>query len=637
MKKLSKSQNIGIALVVSVVLFMAVNAATPYSASEVQLNDSEFPRVQVALDITGDTNGLLAKHFEIVEVGRNNVGPLVVLPPNKASNNLDLRILIDTSGRTSKQADLIRTNLRGLVQYIFEAEMTASIYIKSFDGTQDMLSTDLQGAINNVNDLTFSGAATQKIDGFGMITAEAGASSNPNTQKVLLIVNGSDFEDDNTDDLMDPRMNKAIGAVYNNCLAFVLGHPLKKIHAVRAGHESAEFIDFSHSVPGGYIGGFGADLTSMVDLLKMQSEQHFVLQYYSIQPTSSYAGSSALLRIDGFDVHTLVHKNLPATSLAVNHLPANELVLGENVDIDVDLGNYGKMINAVELNYENKSGIFETINLFHKRSASTEETLRYTGQVPNEVMNDENFSYYISVHTPYSSIGAGSGLVTVPVNAYDDGIILKATLVNNEEVLWTWEGPTVAKGRSFEVWSGDTLLTTTSKKNHTIPLTNCNHYQIVQVKVIFADGTKSYPSRPYEYYAKTGIDGPITEKDGVQLMIECIEEKENDSYSSIANTNGFSANSNLNLERAGIYMARIIAKNIWEKIEDQADYFELLYYIMIFIDREEYTAHGIEGTAINESLVHKLISRVNNTENINQAYDDALEELSNRLRSTLSL
>ena len=64
--------------------------------------------------------------------------------------------------------------------------------------------------------------------------------------------------------------------------------------------------------------------------------------------------------------------------------------------------------------------------LLHQRSESTQEYLRYSGQISADVMNDENFSYYISVQTPYSSVGAGGGLVTVPVNAYDDGIILKS-------------------------------------------------------------------------------------------------------------------------------------------------------------------------------------------------------------------
>ncbi len=639
MNKLFKYQNIGLAFIISMLLFIVVKAAISYNVSITQFNDSEFPRVQVAMNISGNTDGLLSKHIQIAEAGKENTGPIVFLPPHNAPSKVDLHILIDTSGRTSKQGELIRANLKAVSQYIFESGMAATIYVSSFDGTQDFISNNLQEATNGLNSLTFSDEVTQKINGFDRISQEVSSSGNSNSQKVLLVVNGSDFEDDKTNGMTGTKMKQAISAVTNNdYLTFVLGYPLRKVHAVVANNKEAELSDFSHAVPGGYLGGFGTDLTSMVDLLKMQSENDFVLQYYSVHSTGNFVGSQAILRIDGSDAHNFTYITSPTGEIAISHLPENELVLGEDVLIDVDLGNYGKMVNAVELNYENKDGIFETATLLHQRNDSTEEYLRYSVQVPAEVMNDENFAYFISVQTPYGSTGAGSGLVTVPVNAYDDGIILKATLVNNSEVLWTWEGTTVAKGKSFEVWSGDTLLATTSEEHHTIQLTSCNRYQVVQVVVVYANGTKSYPSRPYEYYAEAVADGPISEKNGVMLMIECIEEKEIDTYTKIvANTSGFNASADLTLERAGIYLAKIIAEDIWKKIENQEGYFELLYYIMIFIDRDEYMTHGVGDAVINESLVHKLITKVNNTEDINEIYDKALEELTNRLRSTLSM
>lgn len=634
MKKVFKYQNIGTALIVSLLLFIVVKASTTYSISVSEFNDSEFPRVQVSMNIVGDTDGLMSKHIEIVEAGEKNIGPRVFMPPHSLPTKVNLHILVDTSSRISSQAELIRANLKAMIQYIFESEISLSMDIYTMDDTQHLYANDLQTAINKLNALNFSGEVVRQIDGFERIKTIANGTSSSGGQNILLIVNGSDFEDG----VMGGKMNSATSAVKDgNCLAFVLGHPLKKMHAVGANIQVPEIRDFSHAVEGGYLGGFGADLTSMVDLLKMQSDNDFVLQYYSTHLTGNFVGSQATLKIDDTD-YTFTYTNSPSNLVNPKHLPANELVLGEDVLIDVDLENDGKMINAVEINYKNKEGVFQIVTLFHQRSESTQEYLRYSGQIPAEVMNDENFSYYISVQTPYNSVGAGSGLATVPINAYDDGITLKPTLVNNSEVLWTWEGPTVAKGKSFEVWSGDTLIATTSQKHYTIPLTDCNRYQIIQVVVVFSDGTKSYPSRPYEYYAETGEDGVITEKDGVMLMIECIEEKEIDTYTKIvANTPGFDANANLNLERAGIYLSKIIAEDIWNKIEDQTGYYELLYYIMIFIDRDEYQTHGVDNVVINESLIHKLITKVNNTDDINAAYDAALEELSNRLRSTLSM
>ena len=418
---------------------------------------------------------------------------------------------------------------------------------------------------------------------------------------------------------------------------FVLGYPIQKLHAVKADDVTAELVDFSHAVSGGYLGSFGADLTTVPDLLRMRSPETYVLQYYTDFLPENFYGNQATLKIAGYEVADLPYKNTPAVELFVGHVPENELIAGEGVQINVDLSNYGKMINAVEMNYRNNDGIFQSIPLQHQRSASTENALKYTLDLPESVLGDKNFSYFFSLHTPYSLVSRDR-VFTIPVNSYDDGIILKAQLVNKKEVLWSWDGPTVAKGKSFEVWSGDTLLTTTSDKHYTIPLTECNRYQIIQVKVIFQDRTKSDPSRPYEYYADADSDKFITEKEGVTLMINCLEEKEIDTYTKIAaNTKDFSASKNLTLERAGLYLSKIIAEDIWQKIEKQNGYYELLYYIMIFINREEYRQYGLEGVDIPPSLVYKLITKVNHTENINAAYSSALNELGNRLRSTLSI
>ena len=637
--RLFKPKTIGLTVISLLMLVAVVKASSPYGVSVKKFNDTEFPRVQVSMEVSGDTVGMTAKHFEILEAGKMNNGPRILLPPHSAPHSIDLYTLIDTSGRTAEQENLIKNNLRALVNYFFDLGIDLRIILSDFQGTLSYEGVNQRDILNRISNISFSDSVPASIDGFGKIIQTVSQTGRSGSQKILLIINGSNFIDDRTDGVSGMKMAQAISAVSSaNATTFVLGHPIRKLHAVRANDLTAELTDFSHAVPGGYFGGFGADLTSMADLLQMQSMNTYVLQYYSTLSDSQFMGNQATLRIDGYDSHSFSYEHQPLKELAIGHTPENELVMGEVVTMDVDLAHYGKMINAVELNYMDKNGIFEILPLTHQRIDSNETILRYSGELPEDVLGDKSISYYITVHTPYTSLGEGGGLITVPVNAYDDGIILKATLVNDSEVLWTWEGPTVAKGKSFEVWAGDTLLTTTKDKHYTIPLTECNRYQIIQVKVIFPNGEKSYPSRPYEYYADADEDGPITEKDGVTLMVNCIEEKEIDTYTKIAaNTDGFSASKNLTLDRAGIYLSKVIAEDIWRKLESRNGYYELLYYIMIFINREEYTSYGAEGVAIPASLVHKLIAKANHAADINSAYDKALDELSNRLRGTISL
>jgi len=640
MKSFLKRKSTGpIAILISILLIVIVKAATPYSVSVSNFNDSEFPRVQIAMKISGDTTGLFSKHIEILEGGSVNVGPQVLLPPHSTPSKINLNVLVDTSGRTSDQQDLIRTNLKGLVQYLFETDMGLAVKITSFSG-QSSSSNTLQGSINAINALNFSDSAGGAIDGFEKISAASGAPSGIGGQKVLLVVNGSNFEDEFTDNTAGAKTQKAIKDVNRNgYLTFVLGHPLRKIHAIKADDMQADFSDFSHSVPGGYLGGFGADLTSMIDLLKMQNSNDFVLQYYSTRSTSSYVGSQALLKILGNDAHTFTHGNSPSKKIFFDYLPENEIALedatsgnstNQTVPIEVDLVNYGKMINTVELNYVNGQGSYEKLPLVHQRSSSTQDTLRYKADVPADIMENEDFSYHFSVETPYISV-KGDGY-SVPVNAYN-GIILSAQTVNGNKVIWTWTVPPEIKAKKYEVWMGDKKLDTVKEKRYEIPIDadGCNRYQIVHIEVTLPDGTKS-SSKPYEYYVRGGQDGPITEKDGVNLMINCIKEKEMLTYVDVAtSTDGFNLSANLTLERAGIYLTKVAAKDIFQGIEYESGDYGLLHYIMIFIDRDEYMKYGVGNKLITEKLVYKLIANANSAENLNTMYEKALGEIGNRL------
>jgi len=622
MKRFFRHKSIGIALLFSILLIIGVKASDIFTVSVTTFNDSEFPRVQVAMQISGDKTDLMAKDIDIEEGGIINIGPKVLLPPHNKPSQIDLHIMVDTSGNTSDQEGLIKSNLKSLVQYIYDLEMNAGITIESFDGSQRKTSNSLQAVFNDINILSFSGSEVTKIDGFAKIES---VPSETSRQKVLLIVNGTAFENG----LNNQRVRDAIKAVrLRGYPAFVLGHPLKAMHAVKADNIMAELVDLSHSIPGGYLGGFGADLTSMVDLLNMQSSKDYVLQYYRAK-----SGSQAILKIIDINVDNFTYSNAPSSNINIEHIPDNELVAGEDMFIEVDLEYPGNMVNAVELKYTYQDdNIFESIPLIHKRSQSTEDALKYTVNIPVREPEDasaqNHFSYYFLVNTPYASKTIGGA--DIPINVYDNEINLNYTLFpTSQEVSWYWDGATVNQGKSFEVWDGDTLIGITEDKHYEIPLDECNRYQNVHVVVILSNGERKI-SAPVEYYADEDDDEPITEEDGVRLMLQCINNKEIDNYTVIHAMQDFDSTKNLKLDRAGIYLARIIAEDIWKKNET-IGYFEMLYYIMIYIDREEYIAYGIEKEDIKQSLVYKLISCVNNTADVNKTYDDAREELAKRL------
>lgn len=650
MKKQLTLKNIGLAFAASMLLFIVVKAATGYDITVTQLNDSEFPRVQVAMNISGKVD-FLPRNIEIEEGGKANNGPLILLPPHKAPSKINLHILVDTSARTSGQADLIRSNLEAMVQHLFELDMAEGVYLSTFNGSQnDLFSNSLQGVINNLNALTFSGEITQKINGFAKISEKVSASNPSGNQKVLLIVNGSDFEDNGIEGVLGSMYSTAISKVDgSDNLAFVLGHPLRKIHAVRADDEKAPLEDLSHRLKGGYLGGFGADLTSLVDLLKMQSENDYVMQYYSIQSPGSFVGSQATIRIDGSSTQNITYKNSPVpASVSFDHLPENELIVGEVPPIEVDVAHHGNMVNAVELKYKNEAGDLKAIPLTHKRSDDVEGANKYFVDIPTDALWKDPITYYISAETPYKSI-AEHGF-TLPVNSYN-GIELTAQDSFDGsgkiiEIIWTWTVPADMKAKEYEVWLGDDYQETTDLKEASIPIgadgKECDRYQVVQIKVTMPDGTIS-KSKPVSHFADADDDGPMTEWNGLSLMDNCLEEKKTSITKIRANTFGFDPVAKLTLERAGLYLAKFVSEGVWDWQEITSEgiikekSFPMIHYIMRFINREEYLQYGIGGGPIKESLVYKLIGEANHTDNINEAYANALKELSKRITGALSL
>jgi len=574
-----------------------------------------------------------------MEAGEKNNGPLVLLPPAAKNQKIDLHVLLDNSSRAASYEQLIKANLSGLATYLFEGGYDAQFFLDSLSGSADFQAFDLSTALIRISEISFSGSAPSMIDGFAKISQETTSFSRSDAKKVMLIINATAFADEKPDGVTGRAAQGAIQALSDkNYLTFVAGFPFVSLHGIRSEEPLADFFDFSHNVAGGYLGSFGSDFSALVDLLEMQSPDDFVLQYFSTYPPSTFVGSSAELLIDDFSAATLRYQSAPSGKIVIDHIPENEIALGDSIPFEVNLINEDQMVNAVEVTFRNRQNLFETRMLAHNRQNSDADKLSYVGQIPSEDVSADKFTYYVSVHTPYTVTGAEGSIINVPVNIYDDEIILRPTLVNGTEVLWTWEGATVSRGKKFELWNGDKLITTTDKKNHSVPLDNCNRFQIMHVKVIFSDGSSSYPSRPVEYYADADdAVTTLTEKEGVGLMIECIETKQIDTFTKlIASTPQYEASRTLMLRNAELFMSKIIDDDIWRKIEAEAGYYDMLYYIMRFTDKEEYIQYGLNEEALTRSVVYKLITRVNQTADVNAAFDAGLKELASRLRGSLS-
>ena len=191
--KIINLKNIGFAILLSVLLAIIVKASSPYTVSVKKINDAEFPRVQVAMEVSGDTSGMTAKHFEVLEQGKMNDGPRVLLPPKNAGNRIDLYILLDDSANAVTESELIKQNLSALINYCFDLKIDLRIILSTFEKGVVYQGVDRQAILSNINTLTFSESSTSKVDGFGKIMETASLIERSGAEKVLLLINASDF------------------------------------------------------------------------------------------------------------------------------------------------------------------------------------------------------------------------------------------------------------------------------------------------------------------------------------------------------------------------------------------------------------------------------------------------------------
>ncbi len=640
MKILKEIKQITLAILFSIIVILTAKAAAPYEVTEAWIDESEFPRIQGTLSIEGENKNLLPKHLSIRENDQININPIVLMPPHPKPQKIDLHVLIDLESDDQNWGKIIQANLKSLLIYLNKKNLDTKLVLSTFQNEGENSSGILSENIEHIDSLEFKNQSEGKIDGFSKVETFAKHEKREGSQKVFLIFNGSAFEDSRPDGVTGQKMQAAIKAVNTQSdLSFVMGHPFQKIHQPRVDDPSILIADFAHSIRGGYLGGFATDLSSLGDLLLKQSEDHFVFQYYTRQHPGEFSKTPVTLAIDNQPVYQFSYQKPINSQLEIEHLPENEFNNDNLEDFSLSIKNHQKAINVSLLNYLNQDGIFESIPLLHQRADSTDDLLKFATNLKDSLLEQNSFSYYISAHTPYSTNQPETGLITLPVHIYDDGIILDAQLKDEQTVKWTWSGPTVKKGISFELWSGDKLLTTTTEKNYDVTLNDCNRYQIMQVVVIFEDQSKSHRSRPHEFYVdKNESETSITETEAAQLMLKCLEEKDIQNESMLKSLfPNFSAQSPVKLEKAAQYLTYIITPSLGQNLQKESDYFQALYYIMNFLDKEEFIHHGLEKIPLNKELIYKLITKKNYVENFETTFQEAVKELSKRIRGNLTL
>ncbi|MBU0577438.1 VWA domain-containing protein [Patescibacteria group bacterium] len=643
--KFPNKTNIVFAILFVLITVVIVKASTLYTVAVEEEDISSFPQVQLSLKITGDTSNLFARHFHVSENGERNNGPIVILPPDSSNNKIDLFILLDQSGNTENYQSIIRSNLKSLILYMENQGVDLKVNITAFsssDTPQDETPesyTEFANLETSIDSMAFDSSHPKRVYGLNKIYNFASTSSRSGAEKVALIINGSQFYDQDRGEDTTYNVRETINELAaNDFITFVVGAPIKQLHSLRS--DNTEDASLSHSMAGGYLGSFGTDLTVIHDLLQKRGSNRFVLQYYSTLPLSEASSGSAQIYIKDYPVKTINYPDVDVAEPMMTHDVAHEALLGDPFPVRIEIAPYGKLVNVVEMFYLNAAGGVQNQVLIHKRDESTDDLLVFEGAIPGDDYPEDYLRYYVSAHTAYHTIGSEADTVSVPVFAYDTGIFLQSQIINDEEILWTWYGETVDQGIQYELWAGDSLIINTTERNYSIPITECNKYQVVKVRVLLkpdADhphaGDWSLFSRPGERFA--GEETTITEQEGIEKMIECLDDKTATSLSSfVQNEPNYEALKNLYLEKMFYYFTRVIDPSIGQDVEFGR--YRLLYYLMNFINYTEYSTYSTSSDDILNSIVYKAITNANQTNNITQTFETAIQELIIRMRGSLS-
>jgi len=121
-------------------------------------------------------------------------------------------------------------------------------------------------------------------------------------------------------------------------------------------------------------------------------------------------------------------------------------------------------------------------------------------------------------------------------------------------------------------------------------------------------------------------------------MLECIEEKTIENGEALKSLHpNYKENSTVDLEKLTQYMTSIINPNLSQSLQKDAGYFQIIYYIMNTLNKEEYINYSLEKGPIKKEIIFKLINKINHMMDFETDFEKALKELSKRIRGNLTI
>ncbi len=632
MKPISK-KTIGFVILFALTAIVVAKASVPYSISVKSKNTEEYPRVILEMSISGEQNNYYARDFKVIENEERNIGPMVLLSPSILKDSVELRVLLDNSGNTKRYEEIIKSNIKALVEYIDSQVSSFRLIINTIGGGETSISINSVDTLYQVDGISFSDTPTISKYDFSKIDNLV-AGSPVSSEKIALIINGGRFHVDNE----RASLRSATSALASNGYkTFVYGHPTSSLYPLKPDNIHAEDISLFRDVQGGFMGTFNADLSIIYDLIKKTYSGNSVMHYYTNNPPES--GGISEIYIDDYKVETI---SLPAPGL---ERPTITSGLSSGIDsqgllsIDLRIKPESKMINGVMMKFHNGEGP-ALQGLIRDRGNEGADNL-YAGKIniPESIVNsfyDDEYTgkyirYFITAHTPYAKITTEDSPASIPILLYDEGITFYSQSVNNgNQIIWNWDK---IGAKKFEVWKGNTKIRSAdSEKKIILDTDGCNRYPIIKVRASNVSNPGSYDwgyfSKPMEIFV--GQDSVITEWEAIDIMMNCIDldKREVSSLNSLINNDPeYSSDSNLTTERMLHYLTGIVQGDVRDEIVGQK--YSLLYYIMNFISNSEYDLY--KDGEVKKSVLYKLITNINQINDLSERFDLALHELSIRL------
>ena len=653
-----------ITLILLLLVGVVVKAGTMYTVTLDPVQIDAFPRVQLTFSI--NDNSLLGRDFLIKENSEDNTGPIVVLQPKATNNKIDLFLLIDKTGNTKKYEQVIKNNINALVVHMKNKGVDGKIYIQTLNNSDtpqniqiDQFLLNDNGLTEYIENLSFNEEKKErtygfeKIDNFAKFTARSGA------EKVLIVINGSQFLDKDRGDTTTYALGTTINSLAsNNFVVFALGNPIKQLHKSKTSiiDDALEDNSLSHALSGGYLGAFSSDLTQVYDLLFKRTSSKYALQYYSNKSANSASGTNVEIVIDNSSSKSFSYPSINQTKHEFMFTRADNIYIGTDANITAVVTPHEKSTNVLTVIYGGTDAGYKEKELMLDRENSNDEYSTYTGKLTTEdyeeYLNATSINYFGKLYSPDDVIDFGNGKIILIIN-YDAGIFLEGELVtansSSQKILWKWSGETVDMGTEFELWGGDELIKKTTKLEFEVPINSskCNRYQVMKLKVKLPEGADhpnaggwSTFSLTAEKYMPAKISDGINEDDisetnGINLMLDCFDMSQSASNYTSSGSNKLSLDSSLK------YLTDIKYEAQNNSINNRFIYILMKYIsgetVKIMLNGEFKDIDGdskvylSEKDDIKREIVYKLITNTNQTNDFIDLYDKSLDEVLNRL------